>query len=372
MKKLPVILLFASDPGGANYISILANNLKNIYEVIFLATEHAYLQVKKLTPFIPVQLVKKSFPNANNHYLVEYLIHHNPAVVITDTSVRDYSSRALWLTCKSLTINSVAFLDHWTNYSERFLKHPHNCYLEINSGENKLVLPSSIVVMDLYAKSKMKKEGIPYNKIHAFGSLYLETLSSRKPKTHRPSKKKLKLLFVSEPITKAYGNKLGKLKYGYTEKSILIMLCEELQRRRTRHFLDFDLVIRPHPTESKYRYSFLIKRFKFTHISRIKNPIEDIETSDFVLGMLSSLLNESIAVDKPVASLTIPCTKQHSSYIYEIEGMRSVKYRHKLIKLLVTILEDRFQPMKLKLSKKSNSLNDVKSFIKKIVLNIDN
>lgn len=197
----------------------------------------------------------------------------------------------------SLNIRSVAFLDHWELYRERF-GYP---------GSWKEALPDEIWVGDNYSLDIASKEGFPKDKLKLVPNPYFEwqlnhmrSLSFKK--THD---EKMRLLFVSEPVAMSadYFAKKG-IKYGFTEFDVmrnLILSLNDLEEKFS------ELRIRLHPIEKKQpdKYDDIIKN----NVSKIKitfsdtaEMIDDVAWADVVLGMESAGLVIGVVSDKPTFS----------------------------------------------------------------------
>ena len=246
---------------------------------------------------------------------------HGPAVrifegkfdAIDNKPVSDVVSNAAWILCgtswqsdveysalrlaRSIGIKSISYLDHWVNYQKRF---------ERNGIE---ILPDEIWLTDEYAKKNAEKEFAgKYVLLSTAGNPYLEEvevqyrLLSSKLNINMAKKNGIRVLFVSEPVSesalKTYGNKNY---WGYTEYEALNYFYSN------RKFLKSDIVelmIRPHPAESKNKYNEMARNFDLqVSFGGEKSLLEEIVGSDIVIGCDSMALVIARIAKKRVISI---------------------------------------------------------------------
>lgn len=194
----------------------------------------------------------------------------------------------------SLSKRSVAFLDHWTNYKERFIR----------GGE--LCLPDEIWVGDTVAEV-MAKKIFPNLPIQIVKNPYFNEICQELEKVSirglSPSDK-LSVLYVCEPIRehalKQHGNALH---WGYTEEGALRYFLSNLEilgKKIER------IVIRPHPSESAEKYHWVQKEFNLPIKTANLALLEDIIESDIVVGCESMAMVIGMLAGKKVISSIPP------------------------------------------------------------------
>lgn len=330
------IMLFAADPGGANSIAVLSNYLqKKNYNTVLFAR---YAALKHLTSngYKNVTLLSKDIKEYDIQTIESLINSYNPCLIITSTTGRDFIERTAWLVGGKLNIPIIAILDQWMNYSLRFLK-KHDTHQDKNTySVDEYILPTSIIVMDQVAKLSMVHEGLPHNIIYPLGSPYFDHIKLKSKIAKPKSFNSVTILFASEPITKIYGNKLGRSIHGYTEKTTLRSLCLHIQTLDIKRKIK--LVIKPHPRESEKRYSEFLEKFAFTSICPEKSVFDSFKHCDIVFGMSSTVLLEAILFKKPTISLHLSSNKK-STYLLEQRGKTTaIRKRYKLTTVIKNLL----------------------------------
>jgi len=160
----------------------------------------------------------------------------NAATIITGTgweSCLEHDARKL---AREQGIHSIAVIDHWTNYAERFVR----------NGEQ--VLPDEIWVSDTYAK-QLATFTFPNIPITQLPSLYLENLVKdvRRLKVNSPDNSCIHLLYVLEPIRQAWGPlpQPGEfLALDYFVENLHLISASRVMKIR----------LRPHPSDPLGKY----------------------------------------------------------------------------------------------------------------------
>lgn len=220
---------------------------------------------------------------------------------------------------KNLGIKTVAFLDHWVNYLERF---------ELNGNT---ILPDEIWVGDKdaerIANKTFNKTPVIFYPNPYFEDLKDEISSIEEKKNY---KKKLNILYVCEPISEHASKQHGNENYfGYTESDALKYF---LKNFNIFHKPINSIIIRLHPSESKNKYLWL-KNFKNLPIrfSKKKKLIEEVISSDIVVGCESMAMVVALFAKKSVIS-TIPpggrpCQLPHSE-IQNLQNLLKIKNKN--------------------------------------------
>lgn len=143
---------------------------------------------------------------------------------------------------QSMAIRSIAAVDHWVNYRERFIRH----------GE--LILPNELWVADPYAKAEVQRcfPGVP---VRELPNLYLQgvvdEVAAFDPAA--PAEKPARVLYVLEPIRRDWGAK---------ERSGELQAFEYfLDYLRGIGAADARIVLRPHPSDPAGKYDDWPARF---------------------------------------------------------------------------------------------------------------
>ena len=209
---------------------------------------------------------------------------------------------------RSLGKYSIAFLDHWVNYRDRFIR----------SGE--IFLPDEIWVGDAMAES-MAKEIFPGMKVIMIGNPYLqdvrqELTSIQTHHSHSPDS--ISVLYVCEPVGEHALKRYGHERFwGYVEEDALryfLSNCLALGKPIER------ILIRPHPSERVEKYSWALHEFDLPiEMGGVRTLLEEIADSDFVAGCESMAMVVALLADKKVISCIPPggraCILPHTEII---------------------------------------------------------
>jgi hypothetical protein len=186
---------------------------------------------------------------------------------------------------------SVAFLDHWSNYLERFVR------------ANELCLPDEIWVGDHYAKS-IASSVFPDSVIRLVNNPFFVELKNTidaRPMPEISSDSGLHILFVSEPLRehglKEFGNERH---WGYTEEeglryflSSLSIFNQPISR----------ICIRPHPSEPLDKYDWVKQEYALPIETGGRKPLlDEVAECNVVVGFQSMALVVGLAVGKRVIS----------------------------------------------------------------------
>ena len=205
---------------------------------------------------------------------------------------------------------SVAYLDHWVNYRERFSR---------NGAE---YMPDEIWVGDAMAEARAR-ECFPASRISLVPNPYFEDLkrdlaAATRPK-HVASVHGLNVLFVSEPLRehglRQYGNERH---WGYTEEGALRYFLSHL------HVLGGGvtrIAIRPHPSEPLHKYDWVKQEYQLPIVNGgIRTLLEEIVESDVVVGFESMAMVVGLLAGKRVMSCIPPggkpCALPHSDIVH--------------------------------------------------------
>jgi hypothetical protein len=188
---------------------------------------------------------------------------------------------------------SIAFLDHWVNYRERFTR-----------GAS-VVLPDELWVGDAIALDLARRE-LPEVPARLVENPYLldvrEALAASPP---QPAVDGTRVLYVCEPVRehalKQFGNERH---WGYTEEDAL------------RFFLDHagrlggsiaSIVVRPHPSEPAAKYAPLLRGCPLPwQFSNQPDLLADIAAADVVVGCNSMAMVIALVAGRRVVCCIPP------------------------------------------------------------------
>lgn len=198
-------------------------------------------------------------------------------------SALEHDARKL---ARSAGLKSVAVIDHWANYRERFIRY----------GEE--VLPDEIWVTDEYAKKLAERE-FPNLKVIQLPNAYLDSqVQEVLEQEHAWIKRaECNLLYVLEPIREAWGH--GEQPGEFQALDFFMGNLSLLQ-------LDSNLSIRlrPHPSDSIGKYDQWLEAQKNVKISLDKSQslAESIAWADVVIGCHTYAMVVALAAGRRVIS----------------------------------------------------------------------
>ena len=265
--------IVANDAGGANYIK-------------------AFIDFHSLSPYVfskgAARKIFNSIKGTKICLSLNEIISKVEVLIFGSGLESGFEIRALNSAKNNVT--TITFLDHWTNYNERFMY------------KNNTVLPDIIVVFDKYAQ-QLSKIKFPKNQcILLLNNYYIINQISKSDKVVR---KENYILFVDEPI-KFHSN--TKKTHNYDEFTGLNFFLNYVKKSK---FRNEKILIRLHPSETtSTKYKTIIKPFDNIYLSRQSSLIEDILKSKFVIGFESMAMVVALELNKPVYNIIPPnCTK---------------------------------------------------------------
>lgn len=246
----------------------------------------------------------------------------NPDMLLFGTGWQEKIERPYVRFCKEHGIPTVAFLDHWSNYRERF------GFPDVGWKEN---LGDFTAVSDEKALSLAETFNLP-NPI-AFANFYLrDMINQARQKEPHPNNN---LLFLSEPTDavalRTYGNKNY---WGFTQYSAL----EEI----LKNFDSFGcagLTIRLHPSDNGSGYKKILKAYP--HIRVQINDAAVFELTDqllnakMIIGFDTMALYIAALLGKPLLSY-LP--SKNRKFLLPLPSERQVRSLSKIHSKLLTTL----------------------------------
>lgn len=269
------IAVVANDAGAANHIIAWLKN-----------ADHGQVRVCVTGPALT--LWKRSFPQVHIYELTDALAKARSLISGTGwASSLEHDARKM---ARQLGINSIAVIDHWTNYRTRFIR------------DDVEILPDEIWVTDEYAKKLAESEFNNLKVVH-LPNLYLDSLIQEIRQLERVGVARTgnNLLYALEPIRQAWGSGVvaGEFKG-------LDYFINNLGIFRLGGGLSIRL--RPHPSDPVGKYDQWINAQKSVNISLDDSPTlaGSIAWSDVVVGCQTYALVVALAAGKRVFSSIPP------------------------------------------------------------------
>ena len=294
------MVLFAEDPGAANYLAPLPLALRLAgHEVQLYATGPA---VDYLT---------------SNSVDFEHYAHNlpmgdgEPALLIVGTSEnRSTPAFENILVAKKLGITTVGVVDHFANASYRFRG---------LTDDPLAYAPNHILVPDNSTLQEFVRLGFPKQRIHLCGHPHYDEVRTRFAALERKGRQQIRkevlpvagfdkqvMVFVAE-ISRGYEANAFKLAPDYTlrgtgewnDRTTIVMEELLLGLKQTRR--DPYLVLRLHPKNKLADFGRLAEEFDF--LSEGGSPLPLVYAADQIVGMTSMLMLEAALMLRPTLAV---------------------------------------------------------------------
>jgi len=208
---------------------------------------------------------------------------------------------------------TVAFLDHWVNYQERFIR---------NGVRH---LPDEIWVGDSYAK-EIATEEFPEIPVTLVSNPAFEDIRNQFQKIiidDAPEGKGVGVLFLSDNLGEAMLKIHGDQRHlGYTDFDTLTYLIENID---VLGEAVSKITIRPHPSESAEKYRWAKEQYKgLVEIGGREALLEEIAQNKIVVGGDSMAMVVALLCKKRVISCIPPGGKGYSLPYDEIQKLQEL------------------------------------------------
>lgn len=286
--KKSKILVVCHDNGGAEIISAFVKFREKQDSFINFVSGPAIkvFRRKKIKAFI-------TKPTADVESILNRYRQVRPTVLTGVGWSTDLEIRAI-RAAKKLGLSSVAYLDHWVNYQERF------GFPRPDWTDN---LPDEIWVGDKTAYFLAKKFFPSKVVIRHIPNQYFRAIEKEYDKSVK-IEPTANLLIVSEPLGEAinsYGQKLPLL---FDEFAWLEILLSNLARS---NFKD-RVILRLHPSEAKDKFDSILAKYRGKirlSKSHNKNIINDLVKVHTVIGITSMAMVVAAICQKKVFSVVL-------------------------------------------------------------------
>jgi hypothetical protein len=296
-QKYRTILVVACESGGAKILASLIRRMEGNFRFLLDGP--------------PVSIFQNRFDNFKNESsgVIASLKSDND-LMLTGTSWMPVFERQAIASAKKQGTPVWSFLDHWTNYRERFL--PTELWDNL-PAEWTGYLPDKVVVSDVYANDLAVELGFPEEKLLLIPNFSLQDFKDeyeyKSSDIKRENKAGLHILLVTEPIADDVEKTFGQPDYwGYTEYDVVADLTAGCMKHGS------DLRIRLHPNEAKGKYDWIAGQEKSFEISDHKDIIDDFIWADIVVGIHSMALVLALTAGKKTVSYLPPKAK-HSCFL---------------------------------------------------------
>lgn len=286
-------MVVAGDAGGAAALQSVVKQIRD--DGIFQPKCFAYLQACKVWTDGGIDFEELDI-SVKEQDVDLMLARISPRLLVVGTSKNKMNHEHKFISvARRRKIKSLAVLDFWSNYRERFLE----------SNDGAIQVPDRIAVMDERARDEMVRAGFDSNSLVVTGQPAFDDvvewlvskgtgLRERVRKYLGISPESLFVVFLSQPISEFHGDNLNVDGHpGYTEKTVFPLFVKGLENLATKKGRDVRLAVKLHPREHMDTSTGLrsgpVKRVVFDGIS----TRELLVASDLVVGMNTVLLVEA-------------------------------------------------------------------------------
>lgn len=304
--RLPVLVI-AGDIGGARAILPALAELDR-RRAPFVIADHRTLAEEANGRWPRVTL-------PNDDGLPGHLKSHYSCCVF-GTSVRDPLPLHVARIAESGGLPSIAVLDNWMSYRMR-----------LETDGRLMLVPRAYAVMDELARTEAIADGVPASCLRVVGHPGLQGLSQEydehlaTARASMPARVRVRVVFISEPAEKDQGADDSQPTFrGYTEKTVLSLLSENLQAFHER----VEVALVPHPRENAEdleRHWVQCRGKLIGGLMQAPRGRDAVFQADAVSGMSSLLLFEGLLIGKPVLSLQPGLRVPHLDFLRK-KGVR--------------------------------------------------
>lgn len=298
------ILATSWHPGGANTIVPVIKKLMAEGKVDVTVVGHEFSEPIFEKAGIPFQTVQNFGLDDISAMSMEKLLKMVlPNLVLTGTSGQegkrcDVIEQTVTVAAKNLGITSVAILDYWAGYLQRFT--------DERTGERLALLPDYVAIIDEIAEREMLAEGFPKEKLVVTGNPHFDNLSARAKNFTETQRREIwqKIGLSCQTLFFFAGNGFSsdKKNCGFWDMDILELIAQVLP-----NLPDIGVAARLHPRmpeEDKLQISEFIGKAG----EKIR-LVDDIDSQTLALAAdLTIVANttvglEAVYMGKPVISL---------------------------------------------------------------------
>jgi hypothetical protein len=300
---MPVVLAAGGDPGGAAALAPVLQLLDRERRVRL----EVFAYAQAVDVFTSAGLTVHAVPQtATAEWFSGVFERVNPALVLVSTSCNGSDHEKRFIEgARRRGIPSVAVLDFWSNYGERF-----------SDGEGNLrSLPDVVTAMDDAARDGLIAAGIPPRCIVVTGQPAFDSLAANRAAFSDADRAAVRarlgvgdnecvVLFVSQPLRQLYGDSALSPRYlGYDECTVFGVVARAVSRVSRESDTAVTVVFRPHPRESSDWLTLRPNPGFPLIVASDEDPRRLALASDLIVGMTSVLLVESCRLGCPVLSL---------------------------------------------------------------------
>ena len=274
-------LFVFSDPGGAKpLLAFIKNHKLKDYKVI---SDRVY------DFFLDFGINVIHYKNESIKKIVQ---DFNPNYILSGTSYTSKIELRFIREANNLNIDTYTYIDHYTNYKERFVL------------EKQYFFPKNIILIDKIAeKIAIKTKLSAHSNLIVINNFYHDFLRNWVPKTNRENflnNRQIKsdekiIVFAPDPLS----NVNGKEKYLFDENDIWNDFSDVIRKINSNKLI---VIVKFHPNQNK---DTLIKTINNSNYNNVvlydqNNSIDLLFHADIIIGMFSSILVEANVLKKQI------------------------------------------------------------------------
>ncbi len=326
------ILATSWHPGGANAIVPVVKRLREEGKVDVVAIGHQYSEdIFRREGINYRAIMDYGLSDVSLGSMERVLNEENPGMVLTGTSVQDDKNRevieqTLTLTATQRGISTLAVLDFWANYWQRFS--------DIYSEQRFRFLPDKVAIMDEYAKAEMLKEGFEESRLVITGNPHFDGLEAKAREFTKKDREEVRNKIGLNPNvlgffagTASWKNETER--FGFWDLDIIKIVNEFFQSLSNS---DYGMVAKLHPRAPKEDLDEAENYVEQNSGGKIK-LVRDIDAqklilaSDITFTPFSTLGFEAVYMKKPLISLQPGLKCQDYLSVLTTNGIIPVGYR---------------------------------------------
>lgn len=283
-----MIIIVSHDAGGAEILSSWVRRNGHSTEIFYLLEGPAQ------------RVFEKKLKLSSNITRDEFLkISTSAEFILTGTSWQSDLEKFAIAYSLNNKIKVISFLDHWSNYLERF------------TYENNLILPNELWVGDEYAY-RIASQLFSNIKILLLSNPYFLDIKDELENQNILYINSNSILYCSEPIAEHCLKSFGDAKYfGYDEYDALTLFLNWVLEDKF-NLKNKQIIIRLHPADNLSKYDKIISNLPELNIKYSSNTslIKDICSSSFIVGCESMALVIGLIAGKEVYTCIPPTGKK--------------------------------------------------------------
>ncbi|HAM95372.1 TPA: hypothetical protein DCP81_00230 [Candidatus Azambacteria bacterium] len=275
------ILFAAQDIGGFQAIAPVMARLRKrgAYEVFCCAASEAAARAKR------TGIACKNCGGLGEARLRDFFTDVSPDLLCVSTSFGNSLDKKLMRIAKAKKVLSLAIIDFWSHYRDRFDSLPDG-------------LPDKICVMDGTVKKEMIIAGFPARVIEVTGNPFFDTFRTQKRNLKKGNAGHY-IVFFEQPFSELFPQDDHRF-FGFDEIEVWQDIAAALSRLEIKDIIK----IKFHPRSRKInKFDEINRRHKLNVEIDERTSVEDlIEGSKLAMGMNSAVLFQAAMAGKKVLS----------------------------------------------------------------------